>query len=272
MTYTKMTDEMMVAAQKKEDEFKVACYDPMREFSQKIEDEAAAGYWKMFWKMLFIQLVLGMGVVLGCSFAMMNWIVGWRQIEFTLSDVYQLLKLMYLVQITASLAILGLTQAESCEFVSWQLRAGGSNVIGTMLKILDKLHYCELRLQDMQAFWHDTDRMLDNMTSEGLERGDSLQQIQVHWCVQMRKIYEKKGCGTEVRQKFKESFERIKVWLRDEYVPAWESDIKLDKIDNPATSLLGLQNAKSFLVEMDDWIAVVEFMGMAEIEAMIQGR
>ena len=264
MTYIKMSDEMK--------EFEKSCYDPMREFSQKVEEEAAASYWKMFFKMLIIQLCMAFGVVVTCSIAMSNLILGWRQIEFSLTDVLQMLKIMYYIQITASLVLLGLTQAQSSEFVSWQMRAGGSNLIGTMLKILDKLCYCESRLQDMQGFWTDTNRQLDNATTDGLDGGQSWDLIRSQWCRQMRKIYEQKGCATEIRQKFKQTFEKIQVWVRDEYIVAWHADIMAEKVTNVDESLKFLENAKIVLKEMETWVATVEFLEMPDIEDMIQGN
>ena len=82
---------------------------------------------------------------------------------------------------------------EFTAFVECQMSGKGSNLVGSLLKILIKLGFCEVRLQTLGGLTEDTLRMMDNSVEENLCVGGTFANVARNLLQLLKQIIEVNG-------------------------------------------------------------------------------
>ena len=131
--------------------FDAASYDPQREFSEQVEKMADGEFKVKLAKILGIVAVAL--AVAGGIFTRFATFLSW-------TDFFAIVEIVMLGFILSILQVVGLRFFMHADFVSFQMRCSGSNVLGTMIKIWEKVGYLEWRLMDLTGLSSDSERLV----------------------------------------------------------------------------------------------------------------
>jgi hypothetical protein len=239
-------------------------YDPQRPFSLKIEEMGALQFKSEVMQMLAVNLaVAGIFVaaaVVSASFSVLP------LPEFGAREVLEIVKMYFLIHIGGVLYIVGGKFFQFSDLMSWQMSASGSNLVGTMLKILLKLGFSERRLEDLNAAWRDTGRKMDHIMEEGLEAGADWAAIEYQFLCVIQQIIELKGCTLDVLNEFKKITEKMLKWVTEEYLPTWEQDLLQGKIKDAVSSAVAFEKAKLVVPDLTSFIEEIVFFSKDAVE------
>ena len=139
--------------------------------------------------------------------------------------------------------------------LTWILTGAGGNVQTTMLKILDKLHYCEARLMDNTAFLEDTLRVGWQSIQDAMDKlqkdtvGFILDQMYERFCQARSKNNQAQH---KICEDFSKVAEQIYTWAA-KYAANWQKSAA--KISPPdQTEILKADAATKMVKEIRDWI------------------
>jgi len=230
-----------------------ASHDPLKQWSQQMEDAGSSEFASQFLKMLAIQIALALMIV-NCN------------TMFTFNEIKMLIKLLYMIEICAILLALGRQVSGECTIFRWQMSGAGSNMLGTILSCLDKLCYQELRCQDLEGKSRDAKRHLDQTAEEAMEAGSSWPDLKKALLSQMVSYCEVHGWSEAHRQMFVGFFNYIRSWISSDALPAWKVQIASGVTADADRQTALLENARTFLQGLDDLVVQMEFCDVSEIQ------
>ena len=242
-------------------------YDPQREFSLRVEEMAALKFKREVMKMVTLNMAVS-----GVFVAVAVVAAGFSDLlspEFGVREVLEIIKMYFLINIGVFLCIVGGKFFQFSDVMSWQMRGGGSNFIGTMLKILDKLFHSESRLQDLNAAWADTTRVLWTIAQEGMGAGLDWAEIEYQFLCEIQKMTELKGCTSVVLPEAKKIAGQILLWIEGTYLPTWEKDLAQGNIEDAVSSVVALEKAKLVVPEFIIFVDEMEFLTKDAIDGKL---
>ena len=141
--------------------FKAACYDPIEATSSKIEEIGAEKFQE---KLMKLTAQMAMFVAVVSAFFMHVPLVPW-------TEFLKIVEIPLLASITAIIQIVTYKMVVHRSFVKFQMTGKGSNVLGTLCKILEKLCYMELRLMEIVGLAQDAERVAMQTVRDHVDEG-----------------------------------------------------------------------------------------------------
>ena len=140
-----------------------ACHDPMREISRQIEE---MGVQKFQVQLVKINGQMAFTIAAFAAFFMQVPLVPW-------AEFLKVVEIPLLAAITAIIQIVAYKMVVHSSFLSFQMTGKGSNMLGTMCKILEKLSYMELRLMEIVGLAQDAERVAMQTVRDHIDEGKS---------------------------------------------------------------------------------------------------